>query len=379
MDIRDKTSIVILAYEDFESLEISLYCHSRVIPKGVDIYILQNGRGTYDSEKTYGVAKRYETLFPTQIKVIDWIKPQPPYLSIKELLKSKIMDKYDYICKMDDDTFPLTSDWFDRLCKCYEESYTKYGDMLGYVTSLINNNAWGFSRVLKFMNIEEEYFSTYAREHYVGSELFKEYDPYRLISSDEISDSGFGTIWRNAYISRWLHSKTTLNHEAYIESVKEKCYEEVNNGSRFSINCILFRKDFWFNIDIGSIDDEHQCAIYCKNRDKKIIACLNIPMVHLFFYSQREENKDLLPIIKEYYEKRFALPFPISMSRNKEYENECRLKYIEDNYLNRVDDICGFINKKSNMLDFLFSIESNYRYTIFTILGMKITVKKKPV
>lgn len=30
------------------------------------------------------------------------------------------MNKYEYICKVDDDTFPLTDNWINDLCKCYE-------------------------------------------------------------------------------------------------------------------------------------------------------------------------------------------------------------------------------------------------------------------
>ena len=36
----------------------------------------------------------------------------------------------------------------DDLCKCYEESEALYGDNLGYVTGLVNNNPWGFNQIL---------------------------------------------------------------------------------------------------------------------------------------------------------------------------------------------------------------------------------------
>ena len=63
MNIINKTAIVILAYTDFESLEISLCLHAKYYNNNADIFILQNGRGTYDTERTYRIAKRYENLY----------------------------------------------------------------------------------------------------------------------------------------------------------------------------------------------------------------------------------------------------------------------------------------------------------------------------
>ena len=107
MNIINKIAIVIQAYSDFKSLEISLSLHAKYNNHNADIFIFQNERGTYNCERTYRVAKIYENLYPKQIKVVDWIKSQKPYYSIRELLNSKIMNKYEYICKVDDDTFPF--------------------------------------------------------------------------------------------------------------------------------------------------------------------------------------------------------------------------------------------------------------------------------
>lgn len=63
MNIINKTAIVILAYTDFELLEISLSLHAKYNNHNADIFILQNGRGTYDTERTYRIAKRYENLY----------------------------------------------------------------------------------------------------------------------------------------------------------------------------------------------------------------------------------------------------------------------------------------------------------------------------
>ena len=69
---------------------------------------------------------------------------------------------------------------------------------------------------------------------------------------------------------------------------------------------------------------------YCYHYNKKIIANLAVPMIHLFFFTQRFENKDLLPKIREVYTEYTSLPFPISLCSNKELELERRLQFIED-------------------------------------------------
>lgn len=332
----DKLAIVLLCYADFESLEISLAAYTKFLPQNTKLFILQNGRGSYDCERTYRVAQRYANLFPENIAVVDWIKPQKPYLSIKELLNSDIMKPYEYICKVDDDVFPLTENWLLDLAACYDRAKAKLGSNLAYVTSLVNNNPWGFKQTLKVMNLEKEYFGKFARSHLVGCG--------ELVPATEIRDGLCGTIWRNPYLSRWLHEKTTLNADIFIKRTQNLKDIFVNHKVRYSINCMLFEKNFWNDIDIGDLDDEHQCFKYCSTLDKKIVCCQHVPMVHLFFFSQREENKDLIPIIREYYQKRLDIPFPISICPQKEYENENRLRFIEQEIKNK-NNLTPFIVK----------------------------------
>ena len=162
-----KIAIVQLCYADYEALEIALAAYTKLTNPNVHIYLLQNGRGTYDTERTYRVCLRYQKMFPKQITVVDWIQPGAPFVSIKTLLESDEMKSYDYICKVDDDVFPLTSDWLEKLIACYENSYRKYGRKLGYVTSLVNNNPWGFKQVVEAMGLDGE-FQKISVAHYIG-------------------------------------------------------------------------------------------------------------------------------------------------------------------------------------------------------------------
>ena len=94
-EFKKKTAILILAYADYESLELALATHAKFsVDSGVHIYILQNGRGTYDCERTYSVGQKYHYLYPDVIDVVDYIPQDVPYKSIKRLFAHKNFEKY---------------------------------------------------------------------------------------------------------------------------------------------------------------------------------------------------------------------------------------------------------------------------------------------
>lgn len=81
-------------------------------------------------------------------------------------------------------------------------------------------------------------------------------------------------------------------------------------------------------------------------------------MVHICFFTQREENRDLLPQMRLAYERFLKLPFPIAMCPLKEYENENRLRWLE-NRLSQVESGIVRIEQmqpgKKSFLKYLFS------------------------
>ena len=289
-----KLAIVILAYSDYESLELSLAVHAKFLPyfieeERVKIFILQNGRGTYDCERTYNVAKRYASLFPRDIEVVDWISPGIPYFSIKKLLQSDSFKNITHIVKLDDDVFPLIGDWLSSLWKCFQDSEGKYNEQLAYVTSLVNNNPWGFDKTLDLMGLKKEYFEKIAREHFVGDAQGNPFSPFRFCSKDEISTGGQGTIWGLPYVSRWLHRQTTLRPDSFIENTRGSGYEEIFSKERYSINCMLFAKKYWEEIQNGGHDDELMSQIYCIRNNKKLSQTLRFPCA-ICFFSHKEQK-----------------------------------------------------------------------------------------
>lgn len=337
-EVKEKLAVVILAYSDYESLELALASHAKFTVKegndgddGVHIYVLQNGRGTYDCERTYSVAKRYHQLFPRTFSVVDDIEPGIPYFSLRTLFNSKEFQQYDYIVKLDDDVLVLTEDWLEKLWDCFSKSKEEYGKDLAYVTSLVNNNPYGFKKIIEYNeDLAGEYFTNISREHFVGCSPYDAYAPYRLVPKNKVVSGSNGTIWGYPYIARWLHEKTTFVPDEYVKFAQTLSWEEVNNKERYSINCMLFEKNLWEDINDGGRDDEHMCHAYCLKYNKRIIANLSVPMVHLFFFSQRAECKDMIDSLRSIYTRYLNLGFPITICDNREIEIENRLRFIEN-------------------------------------------------
>lgn len=331
--VKSQTAIVVLAYADYESLELALASHAKfTVDSGVPIYILQNGRGTYDTERTCSVGKRYQSLFPETIKVITDILPQKPYAAIKQLFHEELFSKYRYIIKLDDDVMVLTPDWVDKLIDTYIQASKQEGDNLAYVTSLVNNNPYGFKKLVdSFEELSDEYFTRLARRHLVGCAPDDSYNPYRIVPKETIFDGGFGTVWQLPYLGRWIHEKTTMQPEHYIERTRDLAVEEIDSRKRYSINCMMFEKKLWDEVYNGGGDDEHMFHVYCMLNGKKIYANLAVPMVHLAFASQREEIRDMIPRIRDVYTSFLALPFPIALCGDRQIEIENRLRYLEKN------------------------------------------------
>lgn len=83
----------------------------------------------------------------------------------------------------------------------------------------------------------------------------------------------------------------------YIKNNADKGYEEIDNGKRYSINCILFKKEFWNNIydkrDKNNKDDEHDCLIYCYNNDKKNYIGFKCSFSPFIFFLLKEKKIEI--------------------------------------------------------------------------------------
>ena len=104
---------------------------------------------------------------------------------------------------------------------------------------------------------------------------------------------------------------------------------DVPSSDRYSIGCILFRKELWAEIADGGTDDEGLLHGYCRRTGSRIVCAQSAPFVHLAYYSQREENRDIVSKARELYQERLNLGFPISLRATRELEIEGRLRWME--------------------------------------------------
>ncbi len=323
----NRVAIFMLACRDYEAMELSLACHMAYLPADTRFFILQNCRGSYDADRTLAVARRYERLFPRAVSVVDDIPPGPPYRSIAALLASPRFAEFDLICKVDDDAFPIAPGWLDALLACREAALAGSNRPLAYVTPLINNNVWGCPQTLDAMGLRAEYLAEAALEHQVGAGT--EDAPARIVPASEIDTGTCGTIWGYPHIARWLHRRTTLDPDRFIAATRGLGPAEVPNHERYSIGCILFRKELWARIDDGGSDDEHMLHQYCKRTNQRIVCARSVPFVHLAYFSQREENRDIVETARQVYEPRLGHPFPIAMRASRLLEIEARLRWLD--------------------------------------------------
>lgn len=103
----------------------------------------------------------------------------------------------------------------------------------------------------------------------------------------------------------------------------------IPSKERYSIGCILFKKESWFEIDNGSNDDEEMFRRYAELNGSVILADRSVPFVHMAYFSQREENRDIVAKAREIYQTRTGHPFPLGLVATRELELEARLRWLE--------------------------------------------------
>ena len=230
------------------------------------------------------------------------------------------------------------------------------------------------------MDLEQEFYSDISRRHIAGAEFGgKELYPLRILEKNEYYPSGFGTCWRYAYMARWIHDKTTLDVENWIQKIKTCKDELFDNKIRYSINCMFFEKEYWNSLDDGTNDDETSVHLTAMKKNQKNICVPCVPFVHLFFFIQREENKALINDVRQYYQNRLKINYPISICESKQYELENRLRFLENK-------LCclehgNIQNNKGTrtFLKLLFSVHNSKdkQYKIVTIFGNDFKLFKR--
>lgn len=286
--LNSNRAIVLLAAYDSISLYLTLQALDHTISKNEKVIIILNGKHGIRSAYVEDVARNWTESSQNRFVVKPLNYGNDPYQSIKEILDNfEPLNNVKYICKIDDDLIPLKSGWLDSLNYEYEQRHKK--DKVGFVTSLINNNAWGFSELLTIFDKREEYRKIMNYESTSGE---------GLVAVGDVANGVNGTIWQYPYLAKWCHTWTTLNLNSYIDKTKDLPSKIISPQTHYSIGCIFFEKNFWDKI--GPINnktnfDELSIHLYCKSNDLLKIAVMNQPMVHLFYFVQRKANISMIP------------------------------------------------------------------------------------
>ncbi|MDP4204776.1 MAG: hypothetical protein Q8859_02140 [Bacteroidota bacterium] len=329
IQILDKSCIVLLACKDYESTQLTIAHLLALTPASVPIYFLPNSmEDTFESMCVKELGTIYSNLYPHRFIYVNWIKPSFPYQSIGDLLFSKQLEKYEYICKIDDDVFPITENWIEKLA----ESFAKNDDgNLAYTTGLINNNPWGFGEIVEAFGLKEEYTSIIPKTTFAGKNI-PGYMNKKEVVAPNIDRGGFGTVWQFPHLAKWIHEKTTLLPQSFIEKTANLSEKEVDNKLRYSIGCMFFRKRSWADIHSGAYNDEKIWHLYCMKNNKRIISVRSVPIVHLFFFNQRLSNKmivhEVFNTYKKFLKDRVIYVWDFS-TENKLFFIEERLSQIE--------------------------------------------------
>lgn len=297
--MKKERAIVMLCSYESVSLDLALKALDETITKDETVVLILNGLRGIRSAKVELLARKWIKNNENRYVVIPLNYGKDAYNSIKEIIENfePLKDK-KYICKIDDDLIPLGKRWIENLHLEYIKR--EKNEKIGFITPLINNNTWGFAELVKIYNKEKEYkkIINYKSKSGTGE-----------VEKGEIADGFCGTVWEYPYLARWCHEWTLLDINKYINKTKKLGTKEVSLDTHYSIGCIFFKKKLWSEIEELNKKnnfDERSIHQYCKENNLKKIVILNEPMGHLFYYIQRDANKDLIPKIAESLSKYFG-------------------------------------------------------------------------
>ena len=283
----NRAVLVLVAY-DVEVLQITLRALTHTLDARENVVIVLNGKSDFASEYVERIARTWILGNQNRHVVKALRQGENPFVVISEILTShKLFQNIEFICKIDDDIIPLKKGWLDELEKTYVDQKLNEENPF-FVTGLINNNSWGFKKIVDLFDKQDEYaeINNYFSKSGMG-----------LVQPGEIANGYLGTIWQYPYISYWLHQWTSLNIPEFIERTKNQGLILIDNECHYSIGCIFFSKDDWGRLESLSENttfDELLIHKYCIKYNKTKWAILSEPMIHVFYHNQRIPNRNIL-------------------------------------------------------------------------------------
>lgn len=284
---QEDRALVVLASYDAKALYLTLLSLNETVSDDETIVIILNGKRGIRSAQVEEVARQWCAGHKRRFVVRPLNYGGAPYESIHEVLDQFApLKNKGFICKMDDDIIPLRKGWLENLHLKYMA--LEKSQPVGFVTPLINNNAWGFAQLLDIFDKKEE-FALINNFYSTSGE--------GVVDPCSVADGLCGTVWQYPYLAKWCHEWTLLDVENFIEKTQYLPEREIPLGTHYSIGCIFFRKNLWG--DVLSINqrtnfDELSLHLFCQQHSLPKFAVMSEPVGHLFYFVQRKANANLI-------------------------------------------------------------------------------------
>lgn len=285
-----KRCLIILACADYESLSINLNVLNHTIECETPIVIILNGGSSFAANQVECIAREWAKMERNRYVVKPIRSGGSPLHSILEVIREfEPLKDAEQICKLDEDVIPIRYGWLGNLSK---EFLRRDDTSLGFITGLINNNCWGFDKMLDIFGQRDNFKSIQNYKYTVGQ--WGE----RIVQSGEVDSNQFGTIWRSPYIARWLHSWSSLDARNFLDKTRDLDVARINSNIAYSIGCIYSSKELWMSINPEeSSSDEYLINKYCFDNALDKWAVMSEPIIHLYYYTHRTTNYDLSELV----------------------------------------------------------------------------------
>lgn len=242
-------------------------------PADIDICILSSGlyvQELDDYAKEYG----WSYLFSKRNNVC-----QVQNLAIKEFPKA------EYIYKIDEDIF-ITEHMFEKLFDCYERVNAESVYDVGFVSPLLNVNAYSYVRILERYDLLDEYAKRFEKPKMIA-------EPYMAIQNSP-----------DVALFMWGVDGTLPKIDEMNNQLEKDEFSYSLCPIRLSIGCIMFTRKFYdmmggFWVLTGNSLglDEAEMIIHSQLMSKAVVICENAVVGHLCF---KEQNKVMMEYHKNH-------------------------------------------------------------------------------
>ena len=256
-------------------------------PKDLDVVLLVPGK---NQKKLEEVAKKYGWSYLNVFR---------NNINVAQNIAAILHQKAKYIYKIDEDMF-ITENFFEYCMELFEYAEKNLDVDIGFVSTLINVNGYGFRKILKLFNSTDEFEKKFGKVKITAG-------------SAEKMD-----FTKNSEVARYIWNLCKKNGS--IDEISSRLNSDELNYSicpiRYSIGAILYKKSLLIDMDYfewtlgnGVSIDEIQLCNYCNKNSKVAMIGEDMMIGHLCYGPQTQGMLEMLEKESNYF------AFEISLSK----------------------------------------------------------------